>query len=159
MDLWPNDISQTNITSFPGQVLKEQARLLGEKTKNLVTAEVFQDEVEKDDHFKFSFSIFSPVTGGYRFWVFSISHGIHFYPVTFHMDSDVANEVHDGDGYTDLITIDEEAEFLNFLKAILSSKKVRRVVSSLLAMSQVGEKPRPSAKKKRTESPDSDVPF
>ena len=39
VDLWPKDISEISIKS-PVAILREQASLLGQKTKGLVTAEV-----------------------------------------------------------------------------------------------------------------------
>jgi len=39
-DLWPKDIGNTNLRA-PVSILREQASLLGEKTQNLVKADVY----------------------------------------------------------------------------------------------------------------------
>ena len=134
VDLWPKDISEISIKS-PVAILREQASLLGQKTKGLVTAEVksvsfntvdYEPSLigETDEVFTYGFFISAPSLN-YASRLFVIMHGINLYPVTVIPDIDVIAE---GD-----VTATSEEEFLEILKIFLGSEKTKQIISSLLA--------------------------
>src|SRR5580704_15217123 len=77
-DLWPTNIADANLLT-PVTILKEQAALLGEKTRQLVTGEVATPAT--GNLFVHHFYIVAP-TLNYKYELFSISHGVSFYPTT-----------------------------------------------------------------------------
>jgi hypothetical protein len=108
-DLWPDDIAVLD-TKPPTTILKEQATLLGEKTKNIITAEVEQidhmniflthDENGKDMgkdikiKFGYNFYIVAPALGNYRYELFSLYYDIEMYPLYIFPDEDIYIEFH-----------------------------------------------------------------
>src|ERR1017187_291277 len=76
-DLWPENIADPNLVT-PVTILKEQAALLGEKTKQLVKGEVVtQTTGTLLVHY---FYIVAP-TLSYRFELFNVQHHVNFYPL------------------------------------------------------------------------------
>ena len=115
-DLWPENIADANLIT-PVTILKEQAALLGEKTKQLVTGEVVTQT--SGSLFVHYFYIVAP-TLNYTFELFQVSHGINFYPLILrHLNT------------TTQLT--SESEFKDKLKDILSSQHTLNVVHSILA--------------------------
>src|SRR5258706_14676885 len=91
-DLWPADIAQV-ANKPPVAILKEQAALLGDKTKNLVTARVVLDEEQSPHAFSYDFFIVAPALQNYHYRLFSIGHNIDLYPVTLYLDEDIRMEL------------------------------------------------------------------
>lgn len=119
-DLWPKDIGEATLVA-PSAILKEQASMLGEKTKYLVTAEVVtKSEGSTLIH---TFQIKAPALDNYTYQLFSVHHGINFYPLSV---------VFEGSGYG----ISTQEEFIVRLSDILGSATTRNLVKSLIA--QVG---------------------
>ncbi|MCX7015722.1 MAG: hypothetical protein NTW86_24745, partial [Candidatus Sumerlaeota bacterium] len=87
-DLWPDKIG-TELPKPPVQIVKEQAALLGERTRNVVCAEVLPVETETPYEFSYGFFIVGPALGNYRYRLFSILHDIDLYPVRFDVDRDI----------------------------------------------------------------------
>ena len=85
-DLWPEDIVHSSLIA-PVTVLKEQAALLGEKSRQTVKAEVTSQSQAASSAdgtaapFVHRFNIVAP-TLNYRHELFYISHGVSFYPLT-----------------------------------------------------------------------------
>jgi hypothetical protein len=77
-DLWPANIADSKLTT-PVAILKEQAALLGEKTKQLVKGEVSTQTT--GNLFVHHFYIVAP-TLNYKYELFTASHVINFYPLT-----------------------------------------------------------------------------
>ena len=130
-DLWAEIPEVTELT--PKDLMKEQAAYLKQKTKGLLNAEVSTSRTINGDEiitpqymnetFTQTFSLVVP-TLKYRYDLFSVSHYILGYPAEFHYDDDkkmIANN---------------EAEFLNILKYILSSDKTSHILASLLAQAR-----------------------
>src|SRR5229473_392111 len=96
-DLWPEDIERVS-NKPPVTILKEQASFLGQRTKNIVTAEVRQLEQASDydiilgvvppvipghpPHYDFNyrFYIVAPALQDYHFKLFDLSHNVEPYP-------------------------------------------------------------------------------
>jgi hypothetical protein len=114
-DLWPSNIADANLTT-PVSILKQQAALLGEKTRQLVTGEVTTQT--SGNMFVHYFFIVAP-TLNYRYELFQIKHGINFYPIALEHLKQTAR-------------IESEAAFLDKLKEIFSSQHTVNTVQSLL---------------------------
>jgi hypothetical protein len=117
-DLWPSNIADSDLIT-PVTILKEQAALLGDKTKQLVTGEVVTQAT--GNLFVHYFYIAAP-TLSYKYELFSVSHGISFYPLSLRYP--VA---------TPVSSLKSEDEFKQKLKEILSSPHSLNVVHSILA--------------------------
>jgi hypothetical protein len=160
-DLWPDDIGD-NFPRSPVTVLREQASALGQRTKNIVEADVAMFDIEfsnQNQFFKYVFIIIAPALGKYKYNLFYISHNIQLYPVEFDLDTDIFNEVIAIEGMPNKkassdddnpfyipetkVTAETEEDFLRILKIILNSKKTRNIVSALLSQS-VGIERRPA---------------
>ena len=115
-NLWPDNIADSNLTT-PVTILKEQAALLGEKTRQLVKGEVVTQTT--GNLFVHCFYI-AATTLNYRFELFSVSHGINFYPLV--MKS-----------LNDTIPLDSESDFKDKLKEIFAAPHTLNVVHSILA--------------------------
>lgn len=114
-DLWGElEVAQVRT---PLVIMKEQAALLGAKTKNLVEATV-KTQVDDGGDFSHSFNLLVPALGNYRYSLFTVYHGVQIYPL-FVMS-----------GGNRLGT---EEEFLAWLAAKLSSPETKRIISNLLS--------------------------
>jgi uncharacterized membrane protein YdfJ with MMPL/SSD domain len=130
----------------PLAILREQASLLGTKTKNLVEATV-DTSVTPNGRFAHRFTLVVPSLSNYKYELFRIEHGVASYPIT------VASEVlsaQSGPGLTDqvaasalrsrlLVTgslnpqLETEQEFVDWLRHKLSSDETKRIIANLLA--------------------------
>src|SRR5260370_25122597 len=92
-DFWPADIAQTTLVT-PVFIMREQATLLGEKTKQLISAAVVGIPSASNSLFIWSFQLSSAALGTYKYEVFRVVHPLTLYPVTFNWEySPVANPV------------------------------------------------------------------
>jgi hypothetical protein len=135
-DLWPKDIGQTALRA-PVTILREQASLLGEKTQNLVKADV--DTLSPHSpynqfgaEFVHRFYLIAPALDDYRYKLFEITHPVDLYPVNFHLDEDIQEELLAKNGKEPL-SAQTEDELTNILGKILNSEKAKHVVRALLA--------------------------
>ena len=151
-NLWPDDIG--NVTSIaPVTILKQQAALLGKKTKNLVegkVAPISEEAWTYRNGFAYSLNIVAR-TLGYEYRLLAISHGVDHYPLRIRPDGAVLSEISTQfPRFMELVPpgkvigglqAKSREEFEAILKAIFESQKTRRVVESLLAQSGVGQQP------------------
>jgi hypothetical protein len=113
-DLW-GEIEATQIRT-PLAILREQAALLGAKTKNLVEASVSTKVY--GDTFRHSLILVVPVLDSYTYRLLTIDHGPGIYPVKV-LGKDTL--------------LDTEQDFIDWLGATLSSPDTKRIVATLLA--------------------------
>ncbi len=144
IDLWPSELTTVDQRS-PLTILKEQASLLGEKTQNIVIAVLEYIPPaggwrENNSSFKYGFLLTCPALGNYRFGLFSVAYDINMYPVSFVLDSDVADqlleETHFELSENGTFKASNEEEFTGILKCIFSSRKTVRVIRALLSQAQ-----------------------
>ncbi|ACF14146.1 conserved hypothetical protein [Chloroherpeton thalassium ATCC 35110] len=136
LDLWPENLNITDAVT-PVTILKEQANLLGEKTQNVVTAEIstatlpvgyldergfFFDEQSQKNLLLTDFYLSAPILK-YRYKLLQVIHPLSHYPVIIKFDEEK-------------IPGRNENEFIESLKKIFSSKKTIRIIQSLIASSQ-----------------------
>src|SRR5262249_58474628 len=77
-DLW-GDIVEAQVRT-PVAILREQAALLGTKTKNLIEASVRTSAAGGE--FRHSFRLVVPALDGYTYELFQIVHGVSIYPIS-----------------------------------------------------------------------------
>jgi len=151
-DLWPDNI-ETIDTKSPVAILQEQAALLGQKTKNLVKAQVIRGKQPSIDDIKlatsfsklpslaeptfvYDFLITAPPLDFYTYRAFTIQHSIDLYPVRIWADQDIRVEIAP-ESTKRIIEAASEAEFIYILGQILATEKIRRVIGALLAQIEV----------------------
>lgn len=149
LDLWPKDIDIVNVTP-PVAILREQAAVLGNKTKNLVLGEVTPAVGETSEKLLYAFFIVGPVLGGYRYRLLTIRYPVEMYPVEIflepeiltHVRAELAVQVSDnallqllGDLTSPALSAKSEEEFKAVLKAVFDSPKTRRVIEAIIAQS------------------------
>jgi len=118
-DLWPSNIADTKLVS-PISILKDQAALLAEKTKQLVKGEVTTQVT--GTLLVHSFFLVAP-TLNYRYELFRAQHHVSFYPLV----------VTWGNTTTQLLS---EGEFKQKLQQIFSAQHTVNIVQSILATVQ-----------------------
>lgn len=115
-DFWPANIAESSLVT-PVSILREQAALLGEKTRQLLKGEV--QTSTNGNLLVHSFAVVAP-TLGYRYELFSVQHTATFYPLVVRF---VGNPTQ----------VMSEDEFKNKLKEILAAPQTVNVVHSILA--------------------------
>lgn len=100
----------------PVSILRQQAALLGEKTKHLVQARVVTQTNISD--FFHSFRLVVPALDDYTYELFSVHHGVDLYPVI---------------AYGEARPLKTEDEFVEWLRAKLSSEATKRIIGNLMA--------------------------
>lgn len=135
IDLWPEDIQAVRVKA-PVTILREQATLLGRRTKNIVTAEVVRRV--SIETLAYSFYIVGPAISNYRWQLLTIRHSGPLYPLTLELAPGVLQELCDDaapHGVT--ATVSSRNEFLVELRKVFSANKTLRVIRSILALSGV----------------------
>lgn len=151
-DLWPEELESAKIRP-PVAILKEQASLLGQKTKNVVegaVSEVFTVDEDEEKTMEYSFNLVAPALGGYRYRLFTMSHDIRMYPLIITMEREIFQEVNPETSGKMSVSVsvsdrllrlrnqakvDTEAEFLALLKKIFAATKTRQIIAAILAQS------------------------
>jgi hypothetical protein len=135
-DLWPNDLG-TVTTKSPVSILKEQASLLGARTKNLVKGAVAGAHNSLvggfPNTFCYAFGIVGPALDNYTYRLFTIGYDENLYPVHFLLDDSVAREL--GVKREDGLVASDEQEFQQSLIRIFASQKSRQVIHAILSHS------------------------
>ena len=121
-DLWPADIGVATLIT-PVSILREQAALLGEKTSNLVQAEV--KTTSEGARVMHSFYLVAPAMNKYRYRLLYVTHDVALYPLNIVFDP--ANSQ---------VTAKSQDAFVEQLGKLLSSEKTITIVQSLVAQSQ-----------------------
>lgn len=132
IDLWPDDIQAVRVKA-PATILREQATLLGQRTKNIVTAEVVR--CVSIDAFRFAFYIVGPAVDNYRWRLFTMSHSVSYYPLTLELAPGILQELYDAAPHGAIRTISSRNEFLIELRKVFSADKTLRVIRAILALS------------------------
>ena len=151
-DLWPDDIVNTIDSKPPVVLLKEQAAILGTKTKNSVKAKIITLPAVIDDSsyllsslasvraknriqssFGCAFMLYAPALGDYTYRLFDISFGVDLYPARFIVDDEIGEEM--GMNAASTIVARDESEFIEILSRILGSRKTRKVIQAIYSQS------------------------
>jgi hypothetical protein len=129
-DLWPDEIAAAAGPTPPLTILKQQASLLGRKTKNLVEAEVHTEVTDFQRILRHTFFLVAPVVGLDQYPLLYVEHPVtRMYPATVKVNPD------DPSSSVRELLAKDEAEFKQRLKAIFAAEPVKRVIGNLLAQS------------------------
>jgi hypothetical protein len=150
IDLWPDDIEHTTLKA-PVTILKEQGALLARKTGNIVGGLADRTQLiargSPDDRFRYSFYLSAPAIN-YVYQLLKISHSDDLYPVEITAGEELYAELPDelrskliDDGSGVKLIADSEDKFMEILKAIFATEKVRKVIGAIIAQSGVGTEP------------------
>lgn len=125
-DLWPDSIEVIQREATPVMILKEQASLLGEKTQNMVLAEVRSKIEQTSNYFVDDFYLVAPLLGNYRFQLFRIRRQLeHLYPVQIKSEALGLDK-----------DIESEDQFTNVLSDVFSHERTINIIASMLAQSE-----------------------
>jgi hypothetical protein len=122
VDLWPKAKFETDIVT-PVSILRRQAALLGEKTQQLVTADVSTNAMGSIvDH---SFRLVVPALDNYKYELFRVTHKVdELYPLIGHFEDRGVPGLRD------------QSAFVQWLKEILSSESTLKKIDSLMAQAK-----------------------
>ena len=122
IDLWPKAKFETDIVT-PVSILRRQAALLGEKTQQLVTADVSSNA--GGSHMEHSFRLVVPALDNYKYELFRVRHKVdQLYPLTGYGQDGIPRRIAD------------QSDFVGWLKEVLSSKSTLNRIDSLLAQAK-----------------------
>lgn len=145
-NLWPIDIRATSKQLSPVAILKRQASLLGERTKNLVEAEVETKATDHQKKLQHWFYLVAPALDFYKYPLFRVEHSpTQFYPLMIRfIGSAETSTKGDRSGKFEGITsreqvmmlrVKSEAEFTAHLKTIFAADETKKVIQSLIDQS------------------------
>jgi hypothetical protein len=119
-DLWPSDLVKP-IPSSPISVMKEQALRLGGKTGELVQGDV---RPEMDGRWvNLIFELVMPLLENYRYKIFKVAYPAdRVYPLHVYVMNDPKIEIDDPDS------------FIQQIKTILNSERIKNVINSFVDM-------------------------
>jgi hypothetical protein len=117
--LWPDDIGESDLVT-PVSIMREQAALLGERTENLVTAEVVT--AANGPFIIHNFILEAPALS-YRYQLFSADHQVSLYPVDVNYNKTTTR-------------CTDEAQFRQKLGQILGADATKQIVRALKAQSR-----------------------
>lgn len=132
-DLWP-DIFGESDKKWPKVILAEQAKLLGEKTNNILVAtvttlqgffkEYFPDAIGPT--FKHQFILHAPLLGDYKLVLFEVYHDLESYPLfVFEMLTERQQKEY------------SESSFISRIKYILNDSTTQKVIQGLYTQSKI----------------------
>lgn len=141
-NLWPEKFEENNKPAAKN-LLSEQAGLLSKLTGGIVAAEVSEladlqaVSMGHSNDFAFRFDLIGKFLEGYRFHVLSFSHDITLYPVKFRLDENIGAELSIKKTYNGHVEMIESPQALEaFLERVLTSKRIRDVVGSIMRLSK-----------------------
>jgi hypothetical protein len=119
-DLWPESFGAETVTT-PLSVLKMEASYLGQKTGQLVLAEVITNK--NADLFVHIFLLAAPALDNYRYELFRVSHEITLYPINFYYKGSSSK-------------LNSTTELVNQMGKVLQATETRSLIASLIAQSR-----------------------
>ena len=84
-NLWPEELGEEPELIAPRAILKHQASELGRITGDVLRGRLSTST--NDDEFEYSFKVFVP-TLDYSYELFTLKHGIEFYPMTYYFNGE-----------------------------------------------------------------------
>jgi hypothetical protein len=123
-DLWPADFGPVKVT--PVAILREQAEFLTRKTEGALRGAV-NTTGAPDVGFLHTFLIQVPSLGGYTYGLFTVQHGLSFYPAKI-LSSPVPGD----------LVASTEAEFMDRLRQVFSAAATQELINALLSQARAG---------------------
>jgi hypothetical protein len=138
-DLWPADIATAEEVVAPVTILRQQASLLGQRTKNLIEAVVETESTNHERVMRHTFTLVVPALSFYRYTLFYVEHpATQLYPLRFDPHTvppvvdDVARDA--ADPYPPFDVADEN-EFKQALRRVFADEETKRIIGALIAQS------------------------
>ena len=75
-DLWPAEVAQEIKIETPASIVAKQAALLGQKTKNVVTAELIRVRTPTEGRMIFGFNLVAPGLSNYKVRIFTFAYDL-----------------------------------------------------------------------------------
>jgi hypothetical protein len=144
-DLWPADIESAPDQLPPITILKQQAAMLGQRTRNLLEGQVETRTEESYRRLRHVLFIVAPALDFYRYPLLEVEHAVvGIYPVTITASWNAPREPEEeGIGVDESLdrhyklTASDESQFKNALKDLLGHEETKKIIGSLLAQSGV----------------------
>lgn len=147
-NLWPDDIEASSKQLSPVAILKRQASLLGEQTKNLVEAEVETKGTDFQRLLQHWFYLVAPALDFYKYPLFRVEH----YPTQFYPLKIIWNKMSTGTSPAGIalakkpslaerakaksvLLAKSEAAFKQSLKRIFADDETKKIIQSLIDQS------------------------
>lgn len=124
--LWPEEFG-TMTEVPPVAILREQAALLGEKTRNIVEARV-RTTTAGEGRFVHGFELVAPILDDYIYPLFSVSHDIRLYPLTL--------EVFGPERSSTSTRVASQEELVSCLRDVFAAPHTRAVMQALITQSK-----------------------
>jgi hypothetical protein len=132
-DLWPADIATAEELVAPVTILKQQASLLGQRTKNLVEAVVETEPVDYGRFMRHTFTLVVPALSFYRYKLFDVEHpATKLYPLRVDHPDTVRESWEQFD-------IADEGEFKDTLRKLFADEETKRIITALIAQSTANQ--------------------
>jgi hypothetical protein len=128
-DLW-GEIEYLLDIKAPTEILREQAQLLGKKTKGQLIGKISKHPLTTDESFFYDFFINAPSLNNYSYKLFTIKHGVELYPVSILTSGFEKDE---GVSYGEC---KDPESFESKLELIFSSPETKDVIKRLLAQTR-----------------------
>jgi len=126
-DLW-GDIEKTKLPRNPKEILKEQADVIGEKTKYVLKGRVIGSATKGKGSPSFTSGLLVDAIrlDNYTYTLLAIEYPLRMYPLKLHSFPNAVS-----------YTCNNEEEFVEKLGIILSSEEVMKTISALFSQSTV----------------------
>src|SRR5437870_5758314 len=124
-DLWPEDFGIPDQVP-PIVILREQATLLSQKTKNIIKGHV-ETNANKDGRFLHEFQLSATALDNYKYTLFYVEQPPSLYPIMIYLGAP---------GESNGTRCDSEENFLAVLREIFASERTRKIIQALLAQIQ-----------------------
>ena len=124
-DLW-GDIEKTKVPTNPKQILKEQAEVIGVKTKYVLRGRVIGTSETKENRPSFTSALLVDARriDNYTYDLLMVDYPLEMYPVEMYSFA-----------HSKLYMCNTEEEFIEKLGEILSSEEVMKTISALVSQS------------------------
>jgi hypothetical protein len=138
-NLWPN-FDEIQKIKTPKEVLEEQGKILPKLTNGYVYSTIDPSTLFNTDFtintkydFTYDFNIKGRDVENYKFKLFTIGHTISIYPIRMRLDPEIRKEI----GLKNLdVIIDNNNDFVNILREILNSDRLKYVIASIISLSR-----------------------
>jgi len=130
--LWPEGFGALAEEQPPVRILREQAEVLGEQTKNLVEGEVETTTTDFKRFLRHTFFVVAPALNFYRYPILEVEHSAaKLYPATIKVawiDKPQEPNLE--------VQADNESDFKEELKKVFADDETQRIVRTLIAQSR-----------------------
>lgn len=144
-NLWPPDVAASTKRLSPVAILRQQATLLGQRTKNIVEAEVETKGTDFQRRLQHWFYLVAPGLDFYKYPLFLVEHDpTKFYPLKIVWWNKIGSGTPSANKRTSLaerakakkeLSADSEETFKAHLKRIFADDQTKGVIQSLIDQS------------------------